>query len=585
MGGLSGLSGLSGEPAIFKLGYWLEVRFDADDQPYVNGQRLDTVLEGISKGTGYIVEVDGTASIVSEEFVLTPQAAPGWGRLGAHFEKDVQDGLGAFTRQLGLALVGEVEVGATGAQLLFPQWKDAADVSDQNRIYEFYVAAAAALQVIVRDGANPDNNLEVNIVATYAATTPYALYILLGGYDANGVPFHLGENPADYLYGAAFLIAGGAFSDVTLLWRTALLNTASLYAAISNYNAAVNADEILIPRRLFRGVFQPSIKDSFTGDNGTALPAHTPEVGGVWAGATWDIQSNKARNQPTAGADLVTNGDFAAWVGDNPTGWTITGVEDALNEVSEVGAGQGHGGAGNGLANLFRTTIPIHIRQTILTIGGWYIVTVDVDTVIAAGGVFVRDIVGGLSRSVTTIGAKIFTGRANHATLELKPHTNGTDITVDNVAVKALTPSTLFAYQSDSGLSDFHAIADLTLTAGTQCGMGLCLDSVTNPQNFIIAYHDGTDAHLEKCVAGTYTSLIDAAAAYGAGKRLIVIKSGSSVSLFYDGAKVGTTQTVSDAGIVDNTIHGNFSTYVDNRVDNFHLLPLTCGAYEGLRHA
>ncbi len=117
------------------------------------------------------------------------------------------------------------------------------------------------------------------------------------------------------------------------------------------------------------------------------------------------------------------------------------------------------------------------------------------------------------------------------------------------------------------------ADVDLVITALTQAGLVLCLDDAATPANFLIAYHDGTKAHLEKCVAGTYTSLISAAAAYSANATLRVIKDGTSVDLFYNEVKVGTTQTVSDAGIKDNTIHGLFSTYPGNTLDNFMLFP------------
>ena len=39
---------------------------------------------------------------------------------------------------------------------------------------------------------------------------------------------------------------------------------------------------------------------------------------------------------------------------------------------------------------------------------------------------------------------------------------------------------------------------------------------------------------------------------------------GNNVSAYYNGTQVGTTQTVSDAGIVSNTRHGLFSTYAAN---------------------
>ena len=67
----------------------------------------------------------------------------------------------------------------------------------------------------------------------------------------------------------------------------------------------------------------------------------------------------------------------------------------------------------------------------------------------------------------------------------------------------------------------------------------------------------------------TWTSVISAAATYSAGATMTVIKDGTSYSLFYNNAKVGSTSTISDAGLVSNTKHGLFSTYSGNTLDNF----------------
>ena len=117
------------------------------------------------------------------------------------------------------------------------------------------------------------------------------------------------------------------------------------------------------------------------------------------------------------------------------------------------------------------------------------------------------------------------------------------------------------------------ASADLTITAGTQAGVVTNLDDAATPANFLLAYHNGTNAILDKCVAGTYTNLISAAATYSAGAtlRLITYTSGGNLlaRLYYNNALIGTEQTISDAGIKSNTIHGLFSTYSANLIDNW----------------
>ena len=54
---------------------------------------------------------------------------------------------------------------------------------------------------------------------------------------------------------------------------------------------------------------------------------------------------------------------------------------------------------------------------------------------------------------------------------------------------------------------------------------------------------------VDKCVRGTYTNVISGAVTYGSTKILRLVCSGNSVSAYYDGTQVGSTVTVSDAGI------------------------------------
>ncbi len=108
----------------------------------------------------------------------------------------------------------------------------------------------------------------------------------------------------------------------------------------------------------------------------------------------------------------------------------------------------------------------------------------------------------------------------------------------------------------------------------------LNLDSAGSPANFVIAYHDGVTCKLEKCVAGTYTSLISVTTTYVAGAILTVRRQGNAVRLYYNNALIGTEQTVSDAGIVSNTLHGTFSTYELNEFDDLVIYDSgTGGAY------
>lgn len=92
----------------------------------------------------------------------------------------------------------------------------------------------------------------------------------------------------------------------------------------------------------------------------------------------------------------------------------------------------------------------------------------------------------------------------------------------------------------------------------------------SDADSYIYAYHDGTNAHLNKVTAaGGDQSLINAAATYSAGARLILSLSGTAVRLWYNGALVGAQQTISDAELQTGTAHGLFTSNTGNSLDNF----------------
>ena len=88
-------------------------------------------------------------------------------------------------------------------------------------------------------------------------------------------------------------------------------------------------------------------------------------------------------------------------------------------------------------------------------------------------------------------------------------------------------------------------------------------------QNQIRYYHDGVNANLDKVVGGVVTSVIQAAAAYGAGKELRVIPDGTTFALYYDDARVGVTSTINDAVLQTGTKCGLLTTNIGNSLDDF----------------
>jgi hypothetical protein len=69
------------------------------------------------------------------------------------------------------------------------------------------------------------------------------------------------------------------------------------------------------------------------------------------------------------GPDLITNGDFEDWTGDDPDSWTVTEDGDASSNITEVAQG----------ARMIRNVDTCYMYQNILTVGKTYKIVVDID--------------------------------------------------------------------------------------------------------------------------------------------------------------------------------------------------------------
>lgn len=348
-------------------------------------------------------------------------------------------------------------------------------------------------------------------------------------------------------------------SGAWVLVYLSAVNTGSLFPAIgvlSSTGGVFTSDYIRIPTDLWLPT--PLCSDGFASAFGTTDGlGHAEGVAGgigaggsglTWTGATWSVSGAKAVNTPvTLGSEVIVNGDFSAdatWTKD--AGWTIAG---GVGVHSAVGSAEA-------------------IYQNKGSNGVWYIYSFDV--VSASGGTIYRWWMGGLlGNSISTTGTKIATARATGSNA-VGVYANGSFVgTIDNVSLKALTLSELFASVSVS-TADVLADVNVVVTAGTQAGLVLNLDSAATPANFVITYHNGTNVLIEKCVAGVYTTVLSAVATYSAGATLRVAKIGSAYRVYYNNALVGSV-TIADAGIISNSRHGLFSTYSQNSLDNFVL--------------
>ena len=143
---------------------------------------------------------------------------------------------------------------------------------------------------------------------------------------------------------------------------------------------------------------------------------------------------------------------------------------------------------------------------------------------------------------------------------------------LDDITFKALTLSSLFTYLGRRSQRPGSYTCKPVLTVGTQCGLAI---GYQDADNHILLYHDGVNAKLDKVISGTAASVISGAAAYGAGRELkvIVAANGTDYSLYYNGAKVGSTTAVADAGL-GIAVYG-FNTFAGNEVGLVTASPAT----------
>lgn len=266
-----------------------------------------------------------------------------------------------------------------------------------------------------------------------------------------------------------------------------------------------------------------------------------------WSGSTWTTGSGVSINTPTLGNELVTNGGFGTdtnWY--KGTGWAIAVGVAAHTAV----------GAGN-------------LTEQILSSGSWYQTSY---TLSGLGGGSTTALFGSVAGPARASDAGFTeTNLANAASAGVSGPADLV-ISIDNISYKAITLSTLFRTLPANAANIVTESIDVTVGAGDFAGLVINLDSISAPGNFVLFRMNQTNAFIDKCVGGTYTNVLTSAITYAAGQTLQAKKNGTTYQLFYNGAQISTDKTISDAGIISNTIHGLFSTVAGNTLDNFSVV-------------
>jgi hypothetical protein len=352
--------------------------------------------------------------------------------------------------------------------------------------------------------------------------------------------------------GIGFFVKGGSqYPNWTLLYLTTV-GAGGRYPTIqATGNASIfTAANARVSTQLF--IPTPLVSDGFSLAGTTDGAGHEEANGGgglAWTGATWTVAGGTVSNTPTQGADVIVNGAFAADTNWNKgAGWTIaSGLATATNASSDLTA----------------SVAP-------LAIGTWY-QTAFTTSAQSLGTVGL--VVGGVANLTHNTNATFTeTQRASTSAFAVRAATGNTG-NVATVSARPLTLSTLFR-SVDAGSADGFAetaVTGPTSTSGVQGGLVLNLDSAASPANFIIVYLDGAgNVKVDEAVAGVYTNKVSAAVTYSAGAVLRAARYGTSLDVYYNNLKVGSTLTMTAN---TNTRYGLFSTYSGNTFDNFVVWP------------
>jgi len=294
-------------------------------------------------------------------------------------------------------------------------------------------------------------------------------------------------------------------------------------------------------------------------------------------GSTYAVSGGKAVNSPTLGDELFTDGSLEATYTDGLCATLTKDGTPTLVESADAHAGSKaqqftadaadegvHYGAGNRNGKW-------------LQISGWVKRTDGANGKLAfrrTGNAFPGQYYSQRAIKDAAYTQKIIVSKSYTTNTVIYPviqQSTGYDTAiVDDFSVKEIPAGEMFcgrAYDSANGTARAYINLD---NANGIVGVAARLDSLSNPQNYLMAAvhttcaSDGAEygsISLAKVVGGTLTVLINTTTV-GAmilnGDYIEVVCSGNNVSLYYNGVQIGTTQEVTDAGIVSNTLFGFF---------------------------
>lgn len=284
-----------------------------------------------------------------------------------------------------------------------------------------------------------------------------------------------------------------------------------------------------------------------------------------FSGVSWTVASGKAINVPALGSELF---DPGAGTFDSGTyGWIPAGGNTIANDVNclKITYVNNAGGASNRLESGGDIASNMQVGKT-------YKLTCEVKTNVAnstyiyLNSFYIDQPIIMITETDWTTKTFYFSAfHPDQTWLTIGGMATGDIVWIRNMSLKnASNPiATLPIAQSDVVVR-----SNWTIAPGQFGGIILNADKPADqfPTNSIrlyaYRYSVGSLIYLEliKVVNGVPTSVVKTGnVSYAAGRPIEVRKSGSTLSLYYNGTQVGSNQTISDATIIDNRYHGLFS--------------------------
>lgn len=216
--------------------------------------------------------------------------------------------------------------------------------------------------------------------------------------------------------------------------------------------------------------------------------------------------------------ELLTNGDFSAWTGDNPNEWMVSGETAPDPEVTERDPSQGHADTKTvgGAANIYSSAgANIYMGKGGLTASKWYELCLQICKVVS-GTLHIHN-ASGISFTENREAAWRWVLRNSGKGTTLRFQQSGaTDITIDNASLKLITLNAqqtmpanaivdfTYALPASPAAGDrimlLYRISDASLEAGYNCWQAYLQRNAAN---------SAWDFRLDSVNAGTATNRIN----------------------------------------------------------------------------